>query len=248
MLFFLFWKCAVACRILVSQPGIESVPTPLQDLSFPTRDRIRPHPTLTSCSEVQSPNHWITREFPKDIFQIDFFSFLYTRNSITSTVIELWDISFHLFYFCTCFRTKKQRDKRKLKKEKERERARAALWPWLILAMKQALLSCGARRQVQKVKFKVTWGQRRHHNQATMPGSGKRKRNQRARQVSTKSQGWFIKQCKRVVLVVRLRWFFSPPHFSRFSIRWYELFVFIYVQEENCNCLKSLNCEQQERK
>ena len=82
--------------------------------------------------------------------------------------------------------------------------------------MKQALLSCGARRQVQKVKFKVTWGQRQHHNQATTLGSGKRKRNQRARQVSTKSQGWFIKQCKRVVLVVRLRWFFSPPLFQVF--------------------------------
>ena len=90
----------------------------LQDLSLLIRDQIcpYPHPHILQWSAESKPLDY--QVIPKRCFSSRFFPFLYTRNS---TVIELWDISFHLFYFCTCFKTKKQRDKRKLKKGKERE-------------------------------------------------------------------------------------------------------------------------------
>ena len=43
LLFFFFWPCHTACRILVPQPGIKPVPLAV---------------------EAQSPNYWITREDP----------------------------------------------------------------------------------------------------------------------------------------------------------------------------------------
>ena len=49
---FIFWSCHVACRILVSLPGIEPGP---------------------SAVKAWSPNHWTTREFPKSILWLKFF-------------------------------------------------------------------------------------------------------------------------------------------------------------------------------
>ena len=44
VMFFFFWSCSTACRILVPQPGIE--PRPL-------------------AVKAQGPNHWAARDFPR---------------------------------------------------------------------------------------------------------------------------------------------------------------------------------------
>ena len=44
----MFWLHPVACRILVPEPEID--------------------PGLQAVN-MQSPNHWMTREFPKEIFK-----------------------------------------------------------------------------------------------------------------------------------------------------------------------------------
>ena len=45
---FIYWPCCMACGISVPPPGIE--PRPL-------------------AVKVPSPNHWTSREFPKEQFQ-----------------------------------------------------------------------------------------------------------------------------------------------------------------------------------
>ena len=63
--FFFFWPCHVACRILVPGPGFE--PTP---------------PALG----VWSPNHWATREVPKNSFLWTYKSNTMEKNSWTCSL------------------------------------------------------------------------------------------------------------------------------------------------------------------
>ena len=49
IIFFFFWSCGEACRILVPRPGIEPVPSAVKALS---------------------PNHWTARKFPTETVSI----------------------------------------------------------------------------------------------------------------------------------------------------------------------------------
>ena len=84
MIFFFFWPCCTACRILVPQPGVESMP-----------------PSLGLW------NHWATREAPRmNIAHQDYAELSFVRGYFSSPAIFLFslkfisDLLFSLFTMC----------------------------------------------------------------------------------------------------------------------------------------------------